>query len=144
MCGSASSEMPLTLSTIHLGEGAPRSILGASALGHVADHADDGDDAGLRVATRHITVRFPRLATGLRHVHQHVGQRDRFACQGAAAKDVDALTAQEVKEVGHRLAQHLVGAHAGQLLHEAVPVHVAQLAVVDDDILGGALGDLIG
>ena len=48
------------------------------------------------------------------------------------------------KELQRVLADHALGRHSAQLLHEAIPHDVAEGVVVDDDALAGAGDDLGG
>ena len=121
----------------------PQGLLGAAPLGHVVDDADDAHDLAGGVAVRAVGRDGP---AGVARLRNRVG--DVFGGGGLAAErpleqPVDAVLAQEGKDLEGPPAEHALRRQARHLLHVAVPDDVAQLPVVDDDPFAGAVDDLL-
>ncbi len=121
----------------------PQRLLRAPAFGDVVDDPDHAHDLAGRVAVRPVGGDEPAGVAGLGNRVPHVRGRRGIAPEGPLEEPVDALFAQERKELERPAADDLARGQARHPLHVLVPDDQTQVPVVDDDALAGAGDDLL-
>ena len=128
----------LRLRLVHL----PQRIFGLPAFGDVLQRRDGADDASIGVVQGNDAAGQPDGLARTHVVNQHVGLDQRLPLQRPLHAGQNTLCAHPREQLVRMPAEHLFCRDTAQLLHEAIPAPVTQLAVENDQPFLQAAHDL--